>query len=163
MKTGLRIAACAAFLAAGLVTAPGAVYAMGTIDTPAASSASKDSRMVDAEKAVQAKDWNKAVGLLSRVVADSPKNADAYNYLGYSYRKLGHPNEALAYYNHALSLDPNHRGALEYLGELYLDMSDLPKAEEQLTKLARVCGPRCNEYQELQGEIAKFKSGQPRS
>ena len=162
MKTGLRIAACAAFFAAGLVAAPGAVRAMGTIETPAPA-ASRDSRMIDAEKAVQAKDYNKAIGLLVRVVADSPKNADAYNYLGYSYRKLGHRDQALAYYNHALSLDPNHRGALEYLGELYLDMSDLPKAEEQLAKLAQVCGPRCNEYQELQGEVAKFKSGQPRS
>ena len=160
MKTGFRIAACAVFLAAGFGAMPGQVYAMGSIDTP---SASKDSRMADAEKAVQAKDWNKAIGLLNRVVADSPKNADAYNYLGYSNRKLGNRDQALAYYNHALYLDPNHRGALEYLGELYLDMSDLPKAEEQLAKLARVCGPRCNEYQELQGEVAKFKSGQPRS
>jgi len=160
MKTGLRIAACAVFLAAGFGAMPGSVRAMGSIDTP---SASKDSRMADAEKAVQAKDWNKAIGLLNRVVADSPKNADAYNYLGYSHRKLGNRDQALAYYNHALYLDPNHRGALEYLGELYLDMSDLPKAEEQLAKLARVCGPRCNEYQELQGEVAKFKSGQPRS
>jgi tetratricopeptide (TPR) repeat protein len=160
MKAGLRIAACAVFLAAGFSALPDAVRAMGSIDTPAAS---KDSRMTDAEKAVKAKDYNKAIGLLNRVVADSPKNADAYNYLGYSHRKLGNRDQALTYYNHALYLDPNHRGALEYLGELYLDMSDLPKAEEQLAKLARVCGPRCNEYQELQGEVAKFKAGQPRS
>jgi Flp pilus assembly protein TadD len=160
MKAGLRIAACAVFLAAGFSAMPDAVRAMGSIDTPASA---KDSRMTDAEKAVKAKDYNKAIGLLNRVVADSPKNADAYNYLGYSHRKLGNRDQALTYYNHALYLDPNHRGALEYLGELYLDMSDLPKAEEQLAKLARVCGPRCNEYQELQGEVAKFKSGQPRS
>jgi Flp pilus assembly protein TadD len=160
MKAKLRIALCAAVLAAGFGVAPAAVHAMGSIDTPAAS---KDNRMADAEKAVQAKDWNKAVGLLNRVVADSPKNADAYNYLGYSYRKLGNRDQALTYYNQALYLDPNHRGALEYLGELYLDMSDLPKAEEQLTKLAKVCGPRCNEYRELQDQVAKFKAGQPRT
>jgi len=160
MKAGLRIAACAVLLAAGFAAMPDAVRAMGSIDTP---SSAKDSRMTDAEKAVKAKDYNKAIGLLNRVVADSPKNADAYNYLGYSHRKLGNRDQALTYYNHALYLDPNHRGALEYSGELYLDMSDLPKAEEQLAKLARVCGPRCSEYQELQGEIAKFKAGQPRS
>lgn len=160
MQTKLRIAVCAAVLAAGLGTAPGAVQAMGSLDS---SASSKDNRMADAEKAVQAKDWNKAIGLLNRVVADSPKNADAYNYLGYSHRKLGNRDQALIYYNQALYLDPNHRGALEYSGELFLDMKDLPKAEEQLTKLAKVCGPRCNEYRELQEQVEKFKSGQPRS
>ena len=160
MKSGLRIAVCAALVGAGLSAASGAVLAMGSIDPPAAS---RDNRMADAEKAVKAKEWNKAIGLLNRVVADSPKNADAYNYLGYSHRKLGNRDQALTYYNQALYLDPNHRGALEYLGELYLDMSDLPKAEEQLSKLSRVCGPRCSEYRELQEAVAKFKAGQPRS
>jgi len=160
MQDYLRIAACAAVLAFGVSLAPAGVQAMSSFDS---SASPKDTRMADAEKAVQAKDYNKAIGLLNRVVADSPKNADAYNYLGYSNRKLGNHDQALAYYNQALYLDPNHRGALEYSGELYLDMKDLPKAEEQLMKLAKVCGPRCNEYRELQEEIAKFKSGQPRS
>ena len=160
MKSGLRIAACAAVLAAGLAAIPGTGSAMSSLDPPAAS---RDNRMADAEKAVKAKEWNKAIGLLNRVVADSPKNADAYNYLGYSHRKLGNRDQALTYYNHALYLDPNHRGALEYLGELYLEMSDLPKAEEQLSKLSKVCGPRCAEYRELQEAVAKFKSGQPKS
>lgn len=160
MKTRLQMAACAAFLAVGLAAMPGAVRAMSSLDTPASAG---DNRMADAEKAVKAKDWNKAIGLLNRVVADSPKNADAYNYLGYSHRKLGNRDQALTYYNHALYLDPNHRGALEYLGELYLDMSDLPKAEEQLSKLSKICGPRCAEYRELQEAVAKFKSGQPKS
>ena len=160
MKTGLRIAACVAFVAAGLTAMPGAVRAMSSLDPPAAAG---DNRMADAEKAVKAKEWNKAISLLNRVVADSPKNADAYNYLGYSHRKLGNRDQALTYYNHALYLDPNHRGALEYLGELYLEMSDLPKAEEQLSKLSKICGPRCAEYRELQEAVAKFKSGQPKS
>lgn len=160
MKTVRYIAACAAVIAVGLCMAPDYAGAMAPVETPEAS---RDSRMVDAEKAVQAKDWNKAIGLLNRIVADSPKNADAYNYLGYSHRKLGNRDQALTYYNQALTLDPNHRGALEYLGELYLDMGDLPKAEEQLGKLAKICGPRCAEYRELQEEVAKFKAGRPRS
>lgn len=160
MMTALRNAICAAVLASGMGIASAPTLAMGSLDT---TSPSKDSRMVDAEKAVKAKDWNKAIGLLNRVVADSPKNADAYNYLGYSYRKLGNRDQALTYYNHALYLDPNHRGALEYLGELYLDMSDLPKAEEQLARLSRICGPRCEEYRDLRDQLEKVRSGQPRS
>jgi Flp pilus assembly protein TadD len=92
MKSGLRIAVCAALVAAGLSAASAPVLAMGSIDPPAAS---RDNRMADAEKAVKAKEWNKAIGLLNRVVADSPKNADAYNYLGYSHRKLGNRDQAL--------------------------------------------------------------------
>jgi tetratricopeptide (TPR) repeat protein len=158
--TVLRSAIGAMALAAGIALAAGPALAASSFDPP---SPARDTRMVDAEKAVQAKDWNKAIGLLNRVVADSPKNADAYNYLGYSHRKLGNRDQALSYYNAALSLDPNHRGALEYLGELYLDMKDLPKAEEQLTKLSRVCGPRCGEYRDLRDQVEKFKNGQPRS
>ncbi len=150
-----RIAAVAASL--GFLSGP--ALAMGNFDSEPA----KDSRLAEAEKAVQAQDWNKAVGLLNRVVADSPKNADAYNYLGYSHRKLGNRDQALIYYNQALRLDANHRGALEYLGELYLDMKDLPKAEEQLARLSRVCGPRCAEYRELQQQVESFKAGRPRS
>jgi tetratricopeptide (TPR) repeat protein len=160
MMTDLRGAACAIALAAGMTVSAGPVLAAGSIDPPVAA---RDTRMVDAEKAVKAKEWNKAISLLNRVVADSPRNADAYNYLGYSHRKLGNRDQALAYYNQALNLDANHRGALEYLGELYLDMSDLPKAEEQLGKLSRVCGPRCGEYRDLREQVEKFKSGQPRS
>ena len=160
MKTAARSALGAIVLVAGLVLAVGSPRAAGSFDPPAAA---RDTRMVDAEKAVKAKEWDKAITLLNRVVADSPKNADAYNYLGYSHRKLGNRDKALTYYNQALSLDANHRGALEYLGELYLDMSDLPKAEEQLSKLSRVCGPRCGEYRDLREQVEKFKSGQPRS
>jgi Flp pilus assembly protein TadD len=153
--TNIRVAVLAA--AFGLSTA--GAFAMGNFE----SGPAKDNRLADAEKAVKAKEWNKAIGLLNRVVADSPKNADAYNYLGYSHRKLGNRDQALTYYNQALYLDANHRGALEYLGELYLDMNDLPKAEEQLARLSRVCGPRCSEYRELQQQVESFKAGRPRS
>lgn len=153
-RNGLRVAALAVCL--GMVSGPS--LAMGSFD----SAPAKDGRMAEAEKAVKAAEWNKAIGLLNRVVADSPKNADAYNYLGYSHRKLGNRDQALTYYNQALYLDANHRGALEYLGELYLEMKDLPKAEEQLARLSRVCGPRCAEYRELQQQVDSFKSGRPR-
>jgi Flp pilus assembly protein TadD len=155
LRSTFQVIALAAVLGIGSGTA----LAMGSLE----SAPAKDSRLAEAEKAVKAKDWNKAIGLLNRVVADSPKNADAYNYLGYSHRKLGNRDQALSYYNHALYLDANHRGALEYLGELYLDMKDLAKAEEQLARLSKVCGPRCAEYRELQEQVEGFKAGRPRT
>ena len=52
-----------------------------------------------------------ALPLLQQVVAKEPKNADAYNLLGYATRKSGDPNGSLQYYNYALTLDPKHLGA----------------------------------------------------
>lgn len=140
----------------------GPAFAAGSVDT-APSAPARDSRLVEAEKAVKAKDYSKAIGLLERMVADTPRNADAFNYLGYSHRKLGNRDQALTYYTRALQIDPNHRGANEYLGELYLDMNDLPKAEERLAVLSRVCGARCEEYRDLREQVEKFKAGKPRS
>lgn len=148
-------------VAAGLALPLGAALAAGSFSSSTPMQA-RDTRFIEAEHAVQAKEWNKAVNLLERVVADSPRDADAYNYLGYSQRKLGQRDKALASYTRALELDPNHRGANEYLGELYLDMKNLPKAEERLTRLSQICGPRCEEYRDLREQIEKFKSGQPR-
>ena len=66
------------------------------------------------QKPMTAKNWAQAVASFNKVVAQNPKNADAYNYLGYSNRWLGKYDEAFAAYNQALTLDPKHKGALEY-------------------------------------------------
>ena len=51
---------------------------------------------------IEAKDYKGALPLLQQVVAKEPKNADAYNLMGYATRKSGNPNGSLQYYNHAL-------------------------------------------------------------
>src|SRR3546814_14717232 len=79
--------------------------------------------------------YAEAIPLLEQVVAKDAKNADALNYLGYSNRQLGNNDAALAHYQAALAVEPDHRGANEYLGELYLTLGDLPKAEERLDVL----------------------------
>jgi hypothetical protein len=56
----------------------------------------------------------------------------------------------------------HNRGAIEYLGELYLDLNELPKAEQQLESLAQVCGVACSEYRDLNEQVRRFKAGQPR-
>jgi Tfp pilus assembly protein PilF len=158
--TGFRALPLVVSLAILPLASVSTVLAMGT-STP--SPAAKDWRYTDGEKAVKAKDYTKAIALLERSLSENPKDPDTLNYLGYSHRKIGQKDKALAYYTKALDIDPNHRGANEYLGELYLDMSDLPKAEERLARLSRICGPRCDEYKDLADDIAKFKAGQPRS
>jgi tetratricopeptide (TPR) repeat protein len=116
-----------------------------------------DPDYVKAEKAIEAKDWDTSITLLKQVVARDDTNADAYNYLGYAERHRGNLEIALQHYDRALALDPKHLGAREYLGEAYLMAENLPKAEEQLAALDKLCFFPCSEYTELKEKIAGYK------
>ncbi len=109
-------------------------------------------------KAVENADFKLAIKLLTRAVADKPKDADAWNYLGFSNRKLKNYNAALTAYQQALSIDPKHRGANEYLGELYLQTDELAKARERLKKLDEICYFGCDEYNDLKAAIAAYEN-----
>jgi tetratricopeptide (TPR) repeat protein len=123
------------------------------------SSASSSDRYVEAQRLVQAGEYEDAIDVLEEIDDDEPGNADVLNYLGYSHRKLGDTSKALAYYLRALANEPEHVGANEYLGELYLEMGNLPKAEERLAVLQSVCSG-CMEEAELAEKIAAFKASQ---
>jgi len=116
-----------------------------------------DPKVKQAAEFIDKKEFDKAVPILKEVVAADPKNADAFNYLGFSYRNLGNMDEALKSYQMALSVDPNHKGANEYLGELYLQKGDLPKAEERLQVLDKACPSDCIEHKTLKEKIDNFK------
>jgi predicted Zn-dependent protease len=115
----------------------------------------------DYDRAVSAVDSGKFAGaltLLNKVVAKDPRNADAWNYIGFSRRNLKQYDEALAAYDRALAIDPNHRGANEYLGELFLMTGNLAKAKEQLDRLDKLCLFGCDEYDDLEEGIKAFES-----
>jgi tetratricopeptide (TPR) repeat protein len=109
-------------------------------------------------KAVQAGDYQRALGSLQKVVQADPRNADAWNYIGFSQRNLQHYDESLAAYEKALAINPNHRGANEYLGELYLKTGDLEKARDRLAKLQSLCPGGCSEYEDLKNAVAAYQS-----
>ena len=111
-----------------------------------------------AVKLVKAGNYAGAVPLLETTVSDDPTHADALNYLGYSHRQLGDQDQALSYYQQALTLEPKHLGANEYLGELYLLMGDVSKAEARLAVLDKACFFGCEEYSELKEKIADYKA-----
>ena len=87
-------------------------------------------------------------------------DADWNNLMGYSMRKAKVPDydSAEKYYAEALRIDPRHRGALEYSGELYLMKGDLAKAEERLAALDKICRLPCEEYTDLKKAVAAFKA-----
>lgn len=120
---------------------------------PAAKPA--DSGYTEAERAVKARQYEEAIKKLEQVVAKEPRNVDAMNYLAYSHRELGHYDISLGWYRKALAINANHRGANEYLGQLYLKMGKMREAQAQLAKLQKLCGRGCEEYESLRSAIAK--------
>lgn len=137
------------------LVAPPVGFAAGTNET--ASQAVEDADWTAARSAIAQKKYDTAEPLLRRVVTKDPGNADAWNYLGYIHARTDRNVEALDYYGKALALQPRHRGANEYLGELYLKMGDLTKAEERLEVLDGACFFGCAEYDMLKKAVDQFK------
>jgi tetratricopeptide (TPR) repeat protein len=110
-----------------------------------------------AKALIDKKDWGSAITSLEKFVKANPNNADGFNLLGYSLRHNRRYPEAIFNYKEALRIDPNHRGAHEYLGQAYVQTKQLDKAKEQLASLETICGTQCEEYVDLKKSIAKFK------
>jgi tetratricopeptide (TPR) repeat protein len=54
---------------------------------------------------------------------------EAWNYVGYTSRKLGEYDKALQAYDEALRLNPNYGEAIEYRGEAYLALNRIEDAK----------------------------------
>ncbi len=152
MPKFFQLVALLLFAALGIA---GPAQAADTESTPAANQSIPD--FAAGKKAVEAKDWNGAVAAFEKVVKKDNKNADAHNYLGYSYRWLNKMDDSFAHYRQALALDPNHRGANEYIGVAYLKTKQPAKAQEHLARLETICGRNCDEYKDLAQAIADYK------
>ena len=80
------------------------------------------------------------------------KDADILNHYAFALRKTNNLTKAEEFYQKALSIEPTHRGALEYIGELYVDTKRMDLANATLKKLESC---RCEEYAELKNYINK--------
>ena len=122
------------------------------------SSGGDDAALRDARALIVNERHEEALAKLERIIAGDEHNADAWNLVGFSLRKLGRYDEAMEGYARALAIDPRHAEAIEYLGELYLALDDLPEAEKQLARLGEICRSGCEEYDELEEAIASYKA-----
>ena len=94
----------------------------------------------------------------------TPSNADAWNELGHAHRQLGAARAGLDCLRQgAASIDPKHKGAHEYLGEAYLQMGDVARAEQELKALDTICFLPCEQYADLKAQIAAFKTQQAKA
>ena len=107
--------------------------------------------------AIDTRDWGTAIRRLSAAALRDTSNADIQNYLGYAYRQSRRLDLAFTHYQRALQLNPRHRGAHEYLGEAYLMVNDLTKAEEHLAALETICLIPCEEYEDLRKAITEYR------
>ena len=152
MKHSSIISGFAGFAAVLMITGAahlGQAWAMGSSDTDESQQADpykQAKALIDDDK------YSDAIPILQKLIKDKGAYADALNLLGYSYRKSGDQKTALDYYNQALAMQPDHLGANEYLGELYMEMKMPDKAQERLAVLKKACGS-CKEAKELEERI----------
>lgn len=104
-------------------------------------------------KLIKKENYSEAAKLLEEILQKNKyqQDPDILNEYAFALRKSGDLSNAEINYNKALKIDPNHKGALEYLGELYVDTKRKDKANLILVKLENC---KCEEYSELKSYIA---------
>lgn len=150
----MRARLATAFLVTFMTLGTGGAFAAGTNTTTELTPAEVRAQLASAESLIRQENYRAAIEVLNGVVESSPREADAYNLLGYSYRKSKDFNRAERNYKRALRLNPEHKGAIEYYGELFIETDRRDKAEEMLAKLESLCPSGCAELDQLRKALA---------
>ena len=145
----MTFAALALFAVLTLITTP--ALAMGEDDESSDTASVGDYET--AKAAVAAGDFAAALPILTAITLAEPQNADAWNLLGFSSRKTGDLEAAAIAYARALTINPGHLGALEYQGEMFLQIGKPAEAKANLLLLQGLCGS-CEQAGDLQDAIA---------
>ena len=141
----------------GLFIFPTAFAAGGGGGDSYSSSPSKPYGYSDALKLVKAQKFEEAIPAFLKIAASSKDDADVQNMLGFSYRKTKQYEKAAKHYERALNINPKHKGALEYQGELFLALKNEAAAEANLEKLKKICWLGCSELDELEKALMNYK------
>ncbi len=123
------------------------------------SAPKKDADVAAAEKKIESGDYADAIPLLQKATQTNSRNADAFNLLAFSQRKSGDLENAAKNYQTALTIDPDHKGALGYQGELFLMLDQPERAQANLDRLDRLCFFGCDPYYLLKEAIAEYNAG----
>ena len=110
----------------------------------------------DAKKLIKNDKHERAIKKLKKAIKEEPDNADIFNYLGFAHRKILDYDKSKIYYEKALSIQPDHKLALEYQGELFLKLDDVHSAKSNLVKLRVLCPEGCDELTDLDIAISKY-------
>ena len=124
-------------------------------DSNYSSAPQKPAGYNDAVALIAAEKYQEAILPLQSAEKSAQNDADIQNLLGFTHRKIGKLDAAASYYKRALEINPKHKGALEYQGELFLMRGDKDAAEANLAKLDKICWLGCSEYDDLKKAIAE--------
>jgi tetratricopeptide (TPR) repeat protein len=105
---------------------------------------------------IKAKKYDAALAEMKAMLVNvNNQHPDVYSLMGFALRKTGDRAQSMTYYRKALDADPSHKGALEYQGQLYVELGQIDKAKENLAKLNRLCWFGCEEERDLKEAIAR--------
>ena len=159
--------AAAALVAAMVMLWPMMAQAAGSSSSGGSSGGSSEGsnytvdaiskEMRKAQTMIKNEDYKGALAFLEAEIARKPDSADAWNLTGFASRKLGDYAASEAAYDKALAINPKHKGALEYKGELYLTLGNLAGAEALLARLSKSCYFNCKEKKQLTAAIEAYK------
>jgi tetratricopeptide (TPR) repeat protein len=74
--------------------------------------------------------YSSALSKFQQATQSDARLAEAWNYVGYTSRKLGNYDAALSAYSQALTLKPGYPDALEYRGEAFLGLNRVADAQQ---------------------------------
>jgi tetratricopeptide (TPR) repeat protein len=131
---------------------PGAIVFAPAVHAADSGSPAEPPEMTKARADIKAKRYDVALAELKVLVVKTP-TADVFSLLGHALWKTGDPTQGMTYYNKALALNPMHKGALEYQGELFVELGQLDKAKENLARLNHLCWLGCEEASDLKEAI----------
>ena len=77
--------------------------------------------------------------VLKAYTKSKPEDSFGWTLYAFSERKLGGLEKARGLYEKALSLDAENKAALEYQGELYLQLGEIDQAKRNLEKINEYC------------------------
>jgi len=125
---------------------------------PGAAAPAGDADFDAGFRAIKAQQWDEAARHLALAARRHPRSADVFNLLGFAHRKLGDLPAAFRHYHRALEIDPEHRGAHEYIGEAWLMQGNIARARQHLRELDDLCQRVCEEYRLLERAIREFET-----
>ena len=110
-----------------------------------------------ATKQLKEEDYKNALKTLKKYTKSKKKDADGWTLLAFTNRKLKNYNEAESLYIKALNLDPESKIAIEYQGELFVELGRMEEANANLAKLRELCPNSCKELEMLNEYISGNK------
>ncbi len=101
----------------------------------AVASRQSDPRKADKTLKKASSAYEAALRKFTKATELQPRMHEAWNYVGYTNRKLGRYGDALAAYDRALAIKPNYAEAIEYRGHAYLGLNRLDEAKDAYLSL----------------------------